>query len=197
MFSDVIQPLQKQADIIARGNQDLKQDILAMSFDSYQKAQMRGKVLSIGELVNLMKYRAGGLRSGERLSFGNRSNKTTNDVFHKGNYFKGHVEVLSLDYGTRDEDIEKPGDGRGMFTEMISTRDFTDAVLFQIGFENFLSRHNLINRQILQMRFEGYRLNEIAQATGLSIHGISRKLHDMELDFLLYFQMPGKWLDKS
>ena len=192
MFSDFIQPLQKQADIIARGNQDLKQDILAMSFDSHQKAQMRGKELSIGELVNLMKYRAGGLRSGERLSFGNRSNKTTNDVFHKGNYFKGHVEVLSLDYGIRDEEIEQPGDGRGMFTEMVSTRDFSDTVLFQIGYADFLKRYSLVNRQILQMRFEGYTLEEIAQTTGLSIHGISRKLHEMEVDFLLYFQMPDR-----
>ena len=63
--------LQKQADIIARGNPDLKQDILAMSFDSYQRALKRGKTLSPGELVNLMKYRAGGLRSGARLPFGN------------------------------------------------------------------------------------------------------------------------------
>jgi hypothetical protein len=31
--------LQKQADIIAKGNPDLKQDILAMSFDSYQRAE--------------------------------------------------------------------------------------------------------------------------------------------------------------
>ena len=192
MFSDFIQPLQKQADIIARGNQDLRQDILAMSYYSYQKAQERGKELSIGELVNLMKYRAGGLRSGERLSFGNRSNKTTNDVFHKGNYFNGHVEVLSLDYQTSDDEGENPGDGKGMYNEMVSTNDFTDAVLFQIGFENFLNRHNLINRQILQMRFEGYNLSEIAQATGLCIHSISRKLHDIELDFLFYFQMPDR-----
>ena len=192
MFADFIQPLQKQADILARGNQDLKQDILAMSFDSYQKAQERGKVLSIGELVNLMKYRAGGLRSGERLSFGNRSNKTTNDVYHRQNFFNGHVEVLSLNYQNGDDDAENPGDGKGMFNAMISTKDFTDIVLFQIGFENFLNRHNLINRQILQMRFEGYSLSEIAQATGLSIHSISRKLHDMEVDFLFYFQMPDR-----
>ena len=192
MFSDFIQPLQKQADIIARGNQDLKQDILAMSFDSYQKARERGKELSIGELVNLMKYRAGGLRSGERLSFGNRSNKTTNDVYHKGNYFNGHVEVLSLNYQTSDDDAENPGDGKGMFNAMISTKDFTDVVLFQIGYADFLKRYSLVNRQILQMRFEGYSLSEIAQTTGLSIHNISRKLHDMELDFLFYFQLPDR-----
>ena len=193
MFSDFIQPLQKQADIIARGNQDLRQDILAMSFDSYQKAQMRGKELSIGELVNLMKYRAGGLRSGERLSFGNHSHKTTNDVYHKGNYFNGHVEVLSLNYQTSDDEGEDPGDGKGMFNAMISTQDFTDAVLFQIGYADFLKRYSLINQQILQMRFEGYTLNEIAQATGLSIYSISRKLHDMEVDFLFYFQLPEEW----
>jgi hypothetical protein len=35
--------LQKQADIIARGNPDLKQDILAMSFNSYQRVLKGGK----------------------------------------------------------------------------------------------------------------------------------------------------------
>ena len=190
MFSNFIQPLQKQADIIARGNKDLKQDILAMSFDSYQRAQERGKDLSIGELVNLLKYRAGSLRSGERLPFGNLSNKTTKDVFHKGNFFKGNVEVLSLDYGTREEEVENPGDGRGMFTEMISTRDFSDTVLFQIGYADFLKRYSLVNRQILQMRLEGYTLEEVAKATGFTRDLIIRRLRRMKSDFLLYFQLP-------
>lgn len=189
MFSDFIQPLQKQADIISKGNPDIKQDVLAMCFDSYQRAQERGKELSIGELVNLMKYRAGSLRSGERLPFGNISNKTTGDVFHKGNYFKGNVEVLSLDYGNRDEDIEKPGDGRGMFTEMISTRDFSDAVLFQIGYENFLKQYSLISQKILQMRWEGYTLEEVAQATGFSRDKVLSILRRIKSDFLLYFQI--------
>ena len=125
--------LQQQANRIVRGNPDLTQDILSMSYDSYQRAQKRGKNLSIGELVNLMKYRAGSLRSGERLPFGNISNKTTHDVFHKGNFFNGNVEILSLDY-----DDENPGDGRGIYNSTIATQDFTDAVLFNIQFEQFL-----------------------------------------------------------
>ena len=145
MFSDFINPLQKQADIIARGNPDLKQDILAMSFDSYQRASQRGKDLSVGELVNLMKYRAGSLRSGERLSFGNRSTKTTNDVYHKANYFNGQVEILSLNYQNGEEEIESPADGRGMFNEFIATKEFTNEVLFRIGFEDFLDQQSLLD----------------------------------------------------
>ena len=132
--------LQQQANRIARGNPDLTQDILSMSYDSYQRAQERGKDLTIGELVNLMKYRAGSLRSGERLSFGNLSSKTTKDVFHKSNYFSGNVEILSLDY-----EEENPGDGRGMFNATIATQDFTDAVLFSIQFERFLDHQSLVN----------------------------------------------------
>jgi hypothetical protein len=122
----MFESLQKQADIIARGNPDLKQDILAMSFDSYQRALKRGKTLSPGELVNLMKYRAGGLRSGARLPFGNLSNRTTQDVYHKRNYFNNEVELLSLEY----DDIENPGDGKGVFNLMASSGDFADTVSF-------------------------------------------------------------------
>jgi hypothetical protein len=44
-----------------------------MSFDSYQRALKRGKQLSIGELVNLMKYRAGGRQYRSRQLLPSRS----------------------------------------------------------------------------------------------------------------------------
>ena len=193
MFSDFIHPLQRQADIMAKGNPDLKQDILAMSFDSYQRARERGNNLSVGELVNFMKYRAGSLRSGERLSFGNRSTKTTNDVYHKANYFNGQVEILSLNYQNGEEEIESPADGRGMFNEFIATKEFTNEVLFRIGFEDFLDQQSLLDQKILQMRHDGYTLNEIAQATGLSKEVLYGKLHQMKLDFLMHFELPAEY----
>jgi len=191
MFSDFIQPLQKQADIIARGNPDLTQDILAMSYDSYQRAQARGKNLSIGELVNLMKYRAGSLRSGERLPFGNISNKTTHDVFHKSNYFNGNVEILSPDY-----DDENAGDSRGMFNATIATQDFTDAVLFSIQFEQFLDHQSSVNRRILLMRYAGYTLCEISKEVGLHSTSVGERLKKMEEDFMAYFEMRREGLFK-
>jgi hypothetical protein len=176
--------LQQQANRIARGNPDLSQDILSMSYDSYQRAQKRGKNLSIGDLVNLMKYRAGSLRSGERLPFGNISNKTTHDVFHKGNFFNGNVEILSLDY-----DDENPGDGRGIYNSTIATQDFTDAVLFNIQFKQFLDHQSPVNRRVLQMRYEGYTLAEIAKEVGLHATSVGERLKRMEGDFLVYFEL--------
>jgi hypothetical protein len=175
--------LQKQADIIARGNPDLKQDILAMSFDSYQRALERGKTLSIGELVNLMKYRAGGLRSGSRLPFGNISNRTTQDVYHKRNYFDGKVELLSLEF----DDLENPGDGKGVFNLMASTGDFADTVLFNIEFQRYLSLKSSLNRRILELRYEGYSLKEISALTGCSVQLIRRELEVIEADFVVHF----------
>ena len=176
--------LQQQANRIARGNPDLTQDILSMSYDSYQRAQERGKDLTIGELVNLMKYRAGSLRSGERLSFGNLSSKTTKDVFHKSNYFSGNVEILSLDY-----EEENPGDGRGIYNSTIATQDFTDAVLFNIQLERFLDHQSCVNQRILKLRYEGYTLGEISKEVGLHSTSVGERLKRIEADFKVYFEM--------
>jgi len=131
-----------------------------------------------------MKYRAGSLRSGERLPFGNLSNKTTKDVFHKANFFNGKVEILSLDY-----DDENPGDGRGMFNTSIATRDFTDAVLFNIQFDQFLDHQSSVNRKILQIRYAGYTLVEIVKEVGFHATSVGERLKRMQTDFMVYFEL--------
>ena len=51
--------LMSQAQRIARGDDDIAQSIVALAHQAYKNASERGKTLSVGELVNVMKYRAG------------------------------------------------------------------------------------------------------------------------------------------
>ena len=70
-----------QAERIAGGDPDLKQNILAMAFQNTQNAIARGKELCIGEQVNFMKFRAGNLKSGSRYDFGHANYKSSEDVY--------------------------------------------------------------------------------------------------------------------
>ena len=104
MFQTMAKPLMSQAKRIAHNDPDIAQNILAMSYQAYNNAQKRGKELSVGELVNFMKYRAADLKKGKRLPFGNRSTQMVRDVYNPGNYLNGDVEVFSFDFKADEKD---------------------------------------------------------------------------------------------
>jgi len=183
--------IQKQAIRIARGNNDIAQDIQVMAYCNYQRALERGKDLSIGECVNLMKYRANEIRQGIKLHFGNISTKTTDDVFNVRNYYNGNVEIVSLDFlQNKSDDKDK-----GCYTVLTATRNISDNVLFAIGFDWFMKTLDLESRKILRLRLENYKLKEIADVIGLSISVVSRRLRKIGVKFIDYFNLPGIYKD--
>ncbi len=86
-----------QAERIARGDLDLQQNILAMTYQNTQNALSRGKDLSVGEQVNFMKFRVGNLKSGSRYDFGHANYKGSQDVYNKTyDYVLSSVDLLRL-----------------------------------------------------------------------------------------------------
>jgi len=195
MFQNLLPPLLAQATRIAKHDPDLAQDILAMAFCTYQSALRIGKNLSVGELVNLMKYRAGDIRCGKRLHFGNISTKTTHDTYNPRNYYNGDVELLSLDFTTHAGDYEEcTYEGRGQLTLATATRDLSDSVLFEIGFAKFFRQITPINRQILNLRLLGFNCSEIGQVVDFRCETVQVRLKKIGRFFIEFFALPKCYL---
>ncbi len=179
MSPEYLLSLQEQAKRISQGDKDLSQNLLAMSFTNFQNASAKGKELSIGELVNFMKNRSKEIRSGSRIPFGSVSGKTTDDVFHKKNYYSGSLEIMSLDYD--DEDIPN---------FQVSIKDLGETIAFNLTFEAFLKTLHPVDRRILQMKLAGYKYREISEAIKVSYISTRDRLKYIGLDFVKYFELP-------
>jgi len=191
MFQTMLPAIQQQAMRIANGDTDIAQDIKAMAFCTYQRALDRGKDLSVGELVNVMKYRAGEIKQGIKLHFGNISTKTTDDVFNVRNYYNGEVKIVSLDLQRDDGD----DNDKERYTALTASRNLSDNVLFSIGFEWFMKKLDSENRKILQLRLENYKQSEIADMIGLTISTVSRRLRMIAVKFIDYFDLPHSFME--
>jgi len=197
MFQTMLPPLMSQATRIAKHDDDLAQNILSMAFMTYNSAQKRGKDLSIGELVNLMKYRARDLRNGNRLPVGNVSEKTTLDVYNIRNYLRGDVELLSLDFSSKDNECtEDTFNGLGELTAATACRDCSANVLFEVGFESFLRCLTPRSRQVFMLRLAGYNCSEIVRNANISRCTLTSSLKRVGRMFIEYFELPESYLTR-
>jgi len=197
MFQNMVQPLLAQANRIAKHDDDLAQNIISLAFLTYNSALNRGKNLSIGELVILMKYRAGDLRCGKRLYFGNTSNKTTHDVYNPRNYYNGDVKLLSLDFSTNDNECSEDAfNGLGELTVATASRDCSANVLFEIGFAKFFRRLTSTNRRILRLRLLGFNCSEIGRKVGFRCETVQLRLKKIGRFFIKYFALPKCYLER-
>jgi len=193
----MVQPLLAQANRIARHDDDLKQDILSMAYCTYKSALIRGKNLSIGELVNVMKYRAGDLRCGNRLNFGSISKRTRQDVYNPRNYYNGDVRLLSLDFSAyQSEYKEQSFDRSRELTKTAGEKGERDAVLFQIGFEQFFQQLTPEDRQMLELRLKGYNYSEIKRQVDFDVGRVQIRLKKIGRAFIEYFQLPECYLSR-
>jgi len=197
MFQTLLPPLMSQATRIAKHDDDLAQNIISMAFMTYNNAQKRGKDLSVGELVNFMKYRAGDLRKGKRLPVGSVREKTKLDVYNIRNYFHGHVKLLSLDFSTSDNECREDAiDGLGELTAATACRDYSDNVLFEVGFESFIQRLSPRSRQVFMMRLAGYNCSEIIRNVHICSHTLKASLNRTGRMFIDYFELPESYLTR-
>jgi len=197
MFQSMLPPLMSQAIRIAKHDNDLTQNIISMAFMTYNSAQKRGKDLSIGELVNFMKYRAGDLKKGKRLPVGSVREKTTQDVYNIRNYFHGHVKLLSLDFSTSDNECcEDAVDGLGELTVATACRSCSDNVLFEVGFESFLRQLSPRSRQVFMLRLAGYNCSEIVKSAHICSHTLKASLKRTGRKFIDYFELPESYLKR-
>ena len=189
MFQTMLPAIQQQAMRIARGDNDISQDIQAMAYCNYQRALERGKDSSIGECVNVMKYRAGEIRQGIKLHFGNISTKTSDDIFNIRNYYNGNVEIVPLEFQQNSS-----GEKR-RYAALTEGRNVSDNVLFAIGFDWFMKTLGSENRKILRLRLENYKQREIADMIGVNISTVSRRLRMIGMKFIQYFNLPHSYIE--
>ena len=182
-YLDMYTLLERHADRISRGDADLQQDILSLSYTAFTSAFSRGYELSIGELVNNMQYRAGELRSEKRRHFGNLGHNGTKDVYSKVRYYNNDVKLINLNEGVVTEDIL-------MDSFLKRTTPTADKVAFRIDFKNFLVNLQERDRLILIRRIEGYKVKEISKALGCTSSGISRRLKRIGREIAIYLDIP-------
>jgi len=175
--------LERHSDRISRGDKDLKQDLLCLTYTNYRSKLSRGTELTIGELVNFMQLRAGELRSCKLLHFGNRGHKGSKDVYSKVRYFKGDVTMLHLDGVVGTDDL---------LMDSFHKRavPMADKIAFRIDFQNFLTSLSERDRSILIKRMEGYQLKELSSLFNSTPSGISKRLRRIGKEITVSMSIP-------
>ena len=182
-YLDMYTQLDKQADRISRGDQDLKQNILCLSYTTYCSAFSRRYELSIGELVNFMQFRAGELRQGKHLYFGNRGHRGSKDVYSKVRYFNGDVKILHIDSVVGTDDVLMGSFHRRNIL-------LADDIAFKIDFKNFVMRLQERDRSILIRRMEGYQVKELSSLFNSSPSTISKCLRRIGKEIVVSLDIP-------
>jgi hypothetical protein len=183
-FEEMLPTLTSQTSRIFNGDEDFMQDSLAMASRNFQShLERKGRELSIGECVNFIKYRASELKNGKRPHFGNISEKSTEDVYHRLLYLTGQVEIASFDY---EDEANKEGDSSIEFLTRIPSGE--DEILFKIDLARFLSGLSILERELLRNLMQGFNCREIADEARLKYEVVRKRLREIGRRFCEYFQ---------
>jgi len=182
-YLDVYTQLDRHAERISKGDKDLKQDLICLSYTTYCSAFSRKYELSLGELVSNMQYRAGELRSEKRRHFGNRGYNGTKDVYSKLRYYNDDLKLLHLKGSEGTDDLLM-----GSFHRRDTT--LADDIAFKMDFERCLRNLSDRDRSILIRRVEGYKVKEISSLFNRSSSTISKSLKRIGKEIAVYLDIP-------
>ncbi|MCH8272796.1 MAG: sigma-70 family RNA polymerase sigma factor [Candidatus Marinimicrobia bacterium] len=182
-YMDMYTQLDRHADRISRGDQDLKQNILCLSYTTYCSAFSRKYELSVGELVNFMQHRAGELRRCKLRHFGNKGYNGTKDVYSRLRYYNDDVKLLHLSGSEGTDDVLM-----GSFHRR--NIPLADDIAFKIDFKNFLTGLSERDRSILIRRMEGYQVKELSSLFNSSPSTISKCLRRIGREITLSLDIP-------
>jgi len=182
-YMDMYTQLDRHADRISRGDKDLKQNILSLSYTTYCSAFSRKYELSVGELVNFMQHRAGEFRSEKLRHFGNKGYNGTKDVYSRLRYYNDDVKLLHLGGSEGSDDV---------LTGSFHRRNIplADDIAFKIDFKNFLTGLSERDRSILIRRMEGYQVKELSSLFNSSPSTISKCLRRIGREITLSLDIP-------
>ena len=182
-YLDMYAQLDRHADRISRGDKDLKQNILCLSYTTYCSAFSRKYELSVGELVNFMQLRAGELRRCKLRHFGNKGYNGTKDVYSKLRYYNDDVKLLHLSGSEGTDDVLMGSFHRRNIS-------LADDIAFKIDFKNFLTDLSERDRSILIRRLEGYQVKEISSLFNSSPSTISKCLRRIGKEITVSLDVP-------
>ena len=181
-FEEMYPILSSHARRISYGNEDLMQDILSMAYTNFCRTFEKGRTLSPGELITFMGLRAGEIKNGSRQHFGNRSTKTTMDVFHPRRYLDGDVKILHLEQEEREDRIKYRIKG-------LTTNSLEEKAVFRTDFNRFLLTLSEREKEMLLRRIDGYNFKEICDEIGLNDRTLKRKLLQIGKEIGVYFEL--------
>ena len=182
-YMDLYAQLERHADRISRGDKDLKQDLLCLSYTTFSSAFSRRYELSLGELVNNMQLRAKELRSEKRRHFGNRGYNGTKDVYSKVRYYNDDVKLLHLSGSEGSDDLL-------MDSFHKKRAPIADKIAFRIDFKNFLSALPERDQFLLIKRMEGYQVKELSSLFNSSSSTISKCLRRIGKEITVSLDIP-------
>ena len=182
-YMDMYTQLDKHADRISRGDKDLKQNILCLSYTTYCSAFSRKYELSFGELVNFMQLRAGELRRCKLRHFGNKGYNGTKDVYSRLRYYNDDVKLMHLQGSEGTDDVLM-----GSFHRR--STPLADNIAFKIDFKNFLTDLSERDRSILIRRMEGYQVKELSSLFNSSPSTISKCLTRIGKEITVSLDIP-------
>ncbi|MCH7819890.1 MAG: hypothetical protein IIB40_10085 [Candidatus Marinimicrobia bacterium] len=182
-YMEMYAHLDRHADRISRGDKDLKQNILSLSYTTYCSAFSRKYELSVGELVNFMQLRAGELRRCKLRHFGNKGYNGTKDVYSRLRYYNDDVKLLHLSGSEGTDDVLM-----GSFHRR--NIPLADDIAFKIDFKNFLTGLSERDRSILIRRMEGYQVKEISSLFNSSSSTISKCLRRIGKEITVSLDIP-------
>ena len=160
------------------------QDALAMAYSNYCNRLSRKKQkLSVGELVNFIKYRATELNNGSRAHFGNITTRRTNDVYHRFAYLNGQVERLSFDY--EDKENEETDKNPLAYHAQVPAKE--DDIIFNIDFNRFYKKLSKIEKELLDWRLYGLSCTEISNIMQLECLDVRYKLKQIGKNFTDFY----------
>jgi len=182
-YLDMYTDLYRHSDRISRGDEDLKQDLLSLSYTNYCSKLSRGTELTIGELVNFMQLRAGELRRCKLQHFGNKGYNGTKDVYSRLRYYNDDVKLLHLSGSGCTDDVLMGSFHRRNIL-------LADDIAFKIDFKNFLTGLSERDRSILIRRMEGYQVKELSSLFNSSPSTISKCLRRIGKEITLSLNIP-------
>ena len=182
-YMEMYAHLDRHADRISRGDKDLKQNILSVSYTTYCSAFSRKYELSVGELVNFMQLRAGELRRCKLRHFGNKGYNGTKDVYSRLRYYNDDVKLLHLSGSEGTDDVLM-----GSFHRR--NIPLADDIAFKIDFKNFLTGLSERDRSILIRRMEGYQVKELSSLFNSSPSSISKCFRRIGREITLSLDIP-------
>ena len=182
-YLDMYTQLDRHAERISRGDKDLKQNILSLSYNTYCSAFSRKYELSVGELVNFMQHRAGELRRCKLRHFGNKGYNGTKDVYSRLRYYNDDVKLLHLSGSEGTDDVLMGSFHRRNIS-------LADDIAFKIDFKNFLTGLSERDRSILIRRMEGYQVKELSSLFKSSPSTISKCLRRIGKEITVSLNIP-------
>jgi DNA-directed RNA polymerase specialized sigma24 family protein len=150
---------------------DKVQDLVVLAYEEFIRKGNEGRTMSLSLLIHYMKLR----KKEVQLEMRGYSRTDKTDVFNKRNYYEGKLELYSL-----NNPVYENG-GRPYIDSFSADEDIQDSMIHEIDFNGLISTLTLKEKNIIEMKINGFNDNEIATALSIQIQTVKNILTRISL----------------